>query len=103
MWSSLVLDRGERTFVVVFDKGDEVIEGLTPFAGRQRLRASPLTAIGALSNVTLGYFDAAARDYRKIPVAEQVEVLSLLGVITLDGEKPKGHAHIVVGRADGSA
>ena len=103
MQSSLLLDRGERTFVVVFDKGDEVIEGLTAFAGRQRLRASHLSAIGALSDVTLGYFDPAARDYRKIPMAEQVEVLSVLGVITLDGEKPKVHAHIVVGRADGSA
>ena len=102
MRSSLVLDRGERTFVVVFDKEDEVIEGLTDFAGRHRLRASHLTAIGALSDVVLGYFDRTARDYRKIPLPEQVEVLSLLGVVTLDGEKPKVHAHIVVGRADGS-
>jgi hypothetical protein len=62
-----------------------------------------VTAIGALRDVTLGYFDPGARRYREIPVAEQVEVLSLLGVITLDGEKPKVHAHIVVGGADGSA
>jgi hypothetical protein len=103
MRSSLLLDRGERTFVVVFDKDDEVIEGLTRFAGHERLRASHVTAIGALRNVTLGYFDPAARTYRRIPLAEQVEVLSLLGVVTLDGEKPKVHAHIVVGRADGSA
>jgi predicted DNA-binding protein with PD1-like motif len=103
MRSSLLLDRGERTFVVVFDKDDEVIEGLTAFASRQRLRASQVTAIGALRDVVLGYFDPAARRYREIPVAEQVEVLSLLGVITLDGEKPKVHAHIVVGCADGSA
>ncbi len=103
MRSSLLLDRGERTFVVVFDKGDEVLEGLTTFAGRQGLRASHVTAIGALRDVVLGYFDPAAREYKKIPVAEQVEVLSLLGVITLDGEKPKVHAHIVVGRSDGSA
>ena len=102
MRSSLVLDRGERTFVVVFDKEDEVIEGLTDFASRHRLRASHLTAIGALSDVVLGYFDRTARDYRKIPLPEQVEVLSLLGVVTFDGEKPKVHAHIVVGRADGS-
>ena len=103
MRSSLLLDRGERTFVVVFDKGDEVIEGLTRFAGQEQLRASQVTAIGALRDVTLGYFDPAARTYRRIPLAEQVEVLSLLGVVTLDGEKPKVHAHIVVGRADGSA
>jgi len=103
MRSALLLDRGERTFVVVFDKDDEVIEGLTTFASRQKLRASHLTAIGALRDVVLGYFDPAAREYRKIPVAEQVEVLSLLGVITLDGEKPQVHAHIVVGCSDGSA
>jgi predicted DNA-binding protein with PD1-like motif len=103
MRSTLLLDRGERTFVVVFEKGDEVVEGLTAFASRQRLRVSQVTAIGALRDVTLGYFDPAAREYREIPVAEQVEVLSLLGVITLDGEQPKVHAHIVVGRADGSA
>ena len=103
MRSALLLDRGERTFVVVFDKDDEVIEGLTTFAGRQALRASHVTAIGALRDVVLGYFDPATREYRKIPMAEQVEVLSLLGVITLDGDKPKVHAHIVVGRSDGSA
>jgi predicted DNA-binding protein with PD1-like motif len=103
MRSSLLLDRGERTFVVVFDKGDEVVEGLTAFAGQQRLRVSQVTAIGALRDVTLGYFDPDERRYREIPLREQVEVLSLLGVVTLDGEKPKLHAHIVVGRSDGSA
>jgi predicted DNA-binding protein with PD1-like motif len=103
MKSALLLDRAERTFVIVFDKGEEVVEGLTAFAGRERLRASQITAIGALSDVTLGYFDRASHQYRKIPVREQVEVLSLLGVVTLDGEKPKVHSHIVVGLQDGAA
>ena len=103
MKSTLLLDRDERTFAVVFDKGEEVVEGLTLFAGRERLRASQVTAIGALSGVVLGYFDRRTRQYRRIPVDEQVEVLSLLGVVTLDGEKPKLHAHIVVGTSDGNA
>jgi uncharacterized protein len=103
MRSSLLQDQGERTFVVVFDKGDEVVAGLTAFAAREHLRASHLTAIGAMRDVTLGYFDRDRRDYTRIPLAAQVEVLSLLGVITLDGSKPKLHAHIVVGQADGTA
>ena len=53
--------------------------------------------------MTLGYFDRESRQYQKIPLPEQVEVLSLLGVVTLDGEKPKVHSHIVVGRRDGRA
>ena len=103
MKSSLLQDRGERTFVVVFDKGDEVVAGLTAFAAREHLRASQLTAIGAMRDVTLGYFDRDRRDYTRIPLAEQVEVLSLIGIVTLDGSKPKLHAHIVVGQADGTA
>ena len=103
MQSALLLDRAERTFVVVFDKGEEVVQGLTAFASSEQLRASQITAIGALSDVTLGYFDRESRQYRRIPLREQVEVLSLLGVVTLDGEKPKLHSHIVVGRRDGSA
>ena len=103
MQSTLLLDRGERTFAIVFDKGDEIVAGLTRFAAREHLRASHLTAIGALRDVTLGYFDRDRRDYTRIPLAEQVEVLSLLGVITLEGPKPKLHAHIVVGQADGTA
>jgi predicted DNA-binding protein with PD1-like motif len=103
MKSSLLLDRAQRTFVVVFDKGEEVVEGLTDFATRERLAASHITAIGALSDATLGYFDRATRQYKKIPVPEQVEVLSLLGVITLDGEKRKLHAHIVLGTSEGAA
>ena len=103
MKSRLLVDRAERTFVVVFDKDEEVVEGLTAFASRESLRASQITAIGALSDVTLGYFDRESRQYQRIPLPEQVEVLSPLGVVTLDGEKPKVHSHIVVGRRDGRA
>ena len=91
----------ETTWVLVFDKGDAVMKTLTAFAEEHRLTAAHFTAIGAFSEVTLGYFDRAARDYRKIPLREQVEVLSLIGDVALDRGEPKVHAHVVVGRADG--
>ncbi len=49
--------RGQRTFALVFDKGDEVISVLTNFAKGNGLDAASLTAIGAFSDATLGYFD----------------------------------------------
>lgn len=100
--TTLATANGETTFALVFDKGDEVIGELTEFAQRQALTAAHFTAIGAFSDVTLGYFDRARRDYRRIPVAEQVEVLALLGDIALDDGRPKVHAHVVVGRSDAS-
>jgi uncharacterized protein len=69
----------ERTFALIFDKGDEVISGLTAFAKDRSLSACHLTAIGAFSDLTVGFFDWETKDYTKIPIREQVEVLSLVG------------------------
>jgi predicted DNA-binding protein with PD1-like motif len=85
------------------DPGDEVVGAITAFAREQELTASHLTGIGALRDVTLGFFDWTTKTYRRIELAEQVEVLSLLGDIVLDGGEAKLHAHIVVGRSDGAA
>ena len=103
MKSTLLDATGPRTWALIFDKGDEPVAGLTAFAKAQNLGAAHFTAIGAFSDVTLGYFDRAKRDYKKIPLHEQVEVLSLLGDVALDKGEPKVHAHVVVGRADGEA
>jgi uncharacterized protein len=54
--------------------------------------------------VSLGYFEWETKQYRSLPIDEQVEVLSLVGDVSLapDGQ-PGVHAHIVVGKADGTA
>ena len=93
----------ERTYVMVFDRGDEVIATLRTFARDQGLEASHFTAIGAFSDLTLGYFDRDRRDYVRIPIREQVEVLTLAGDIAIADEGPSVHAHVVVGKRDGTA
>lgn len=93
---------GYRTIAVVFDKGDEFISRLTAFARKQNLTGSTFTAIGAFSHLTLQYFDRQKMDYKDIPVNQQVEVLSLVGNITLDDGEPKVHAHVVVGDSEGA-
>jgi hypothetical protein len=99
----LLQEGPQRTFVVVFDTGDEVVSGLLAFAGEQRLLASSFTAIGAFSDVILGYFDWEKKDYEKNPIKEQVEVLSLIGNVARKGNEPRIHAHVVVGKRDGTA
>ena len=95
--------QGQKTFAVVFDTGDEVVSGLQAFAKENHLGASHFTAIGALSDVTLGFFDWDKKDYQKLKISEQVEVLSLIGDISLNKGEPKLHAHVVVGKSDGTA
>jgi predicted DNA-binding protein with PD1-like motif len=92
----------ERSFVLVFETGDEVMQGLLGFARDRSLSAARFTAIGAFSEVVLGYFDWERKDYLHIPVREQVEVLALTGDVALDKNEPAVHAHVVVGLRDGS-
>jgi predicted DNA-binding protein with PD1-like motif len=104
MRSKLIRDQGSvRTFVIVLDPGEEVVACLRTFATEENLIAAQVTAIGALSDVVLGFFDPEAKAYHAIPVREQVEVLSLLGNVAQHRGKPKVHAHIVVGKRDGTA
>lgn len=94
---------GMRTFAVVLASGDEVMTTLTGFATERQLKATQLTAIGAFSRVVVAYFDWHTKEYRHIPIDEQVEVLSLIGDISIDAGKPKIHAHVVVSKADATA
>lgn len=99
------LSRGDhgRTVVLVFKQDDEIIGELGAWCSEQSIGAARFTAIGALSDVTLGWFDWEAKEYREIPLDEQVEVLALTGDVALQDGKPAVHAHLVVGRSDGSA
>ncbi|MGH2616829.1 MAG: PPC domain-containing DNA-binding protein [Thermomicrobiales bacterium] len=102
MRSKLLERNGGATYALVFEVDDEVMAGLTGFAGEHKLEASDFTALGAFSSALLGFFDVNQKEYRKIPIDEQVEVLSLIGNITLDTGNPKVHAHAVLGLADGT-
>jgi predicted DNA-binding protein with PD1-like motif len=62
-----------------------------------------VTAIGAFSRATVGFFRIESRNYRKILVAEQSEVLSAIGDIARDeAGRPSLHLHAVLGLEDGS-
>ena len=90
------------TYAVVLDTGDEVIGELGKFVREQEVEAASLTAIGAFSRAVLGYFQWETKQYKKIPVDEQVEVLSLLGDVAVGDQGPTLHLHAVLGKADGS-
>jgi predicted DNA-binding protein with PD1-like motif len=92
-----------RQLVVVFETGEEVVSALTGWAVEEQVPACSFTGIGAFSQATLGFYDLAAQEYLHIPVDEQVELLTLAGDITLDGDSGrKVHGHVVCGRRDGS-
>jgi predicted DNA-binding protein with PD1-like motif len=92
---------GEKTYAVIFAKGDEILSGLTEFAEREKLTAGYFTAIGALQSARFGWFDRTRKAYRHIPINEQVELVSLIGDLGLVNGAPQIHAHGAVAFSDG--
>jgi predicted DNA-binding protein with PD1-like motif len=95
---------GLRTYVVALQTGEEVIACLRQFVTRERIFAAQITAIGALSDVLLQYFDWDKKEYQGIPIREQVEVASMIGdVAQAPSGEPALHVHMVAGKRDGTA
>jgi predicted DNA-binding protein with PD1-like motif len=92
-----------RTFAFVLEPDEDPVAVLTKAAREHELAGSQITGIGAFSRATLGYFDRGRREYDRIPIEEQVEVLSLIGDVAHDenGERVI-HVHCVVGLRDGT-
>jgi uncharacterized protein len=102
MKAKVVEDADVVTYVVVCDPGDEAVATLTEFARSERLEAAQITAVGAFEHAIVGWFDRAARDYRRIRVDQQCEVLSLLGDVAEGQDGPILHMHVVLGLSDGT-
>ena len=103
MKAKLLNDGVEKTYALVLETGDDVLEVINRFATEQELKANHFTAIGAFIEAEVGFFDFSKKDYNRIPIKEQTEVLSLTGDITVFEGKPQIHAQVVLGKSDGTA
>jgi predicted DNA-binding protein with PD1-like motif len=101
---SRLIAESPKTFVLIFETGDELAAGLKAFAGKERLTAASFKAIGAFCAVKLAWFDWETKTYNpSVELNEQLELLSLIGDVALNDGKPAVHAHAVVGKKDGTA
>lgn len=94
---------GIKSYVLVFAKGDEVFSGISDFARQNKVGAASFTAIGAFSDATVAWFDRSRKEYKLIPIDEQVELISMVGDIALSGDQPVVHTHVALATSFGAA
>jgi uncharacterized protein len=91
----IIEDNGK--FLIRFDKDEEVFAGLLNFATEHNITAAVFTAIGACSEIEIGFFNTTLKDYRRKPLFENKEIISLNGNIAISDGKPVVHAHGIFG------
>lgn len=73
--------------VARFDRGEEIVEALMELCKKENIRLASVSAIGAVSEATLGCFNTAEKKYYSNDFTGTYEIASLGGnVSTMDGE-----------------
>lgn len=90
---------------LVFAPADDVLSTLEEFVRERSIASASFQAIGAFRRATIAWFDLERRQYLDLEVDEQVEVSALMGNVArlADDGSPRLHAHVTLGRRDGTA
>jgi predicted DNA-binding protein with PD1-like motif len=89
--------------VLRFERGQPAVEGLTAYARDQGITAARLHGIGAFVDAELGFYEFDRKEYHRFRVEEETEVLAFVGNLSIGDEGPRVHAHVTLGKRDGSA
>lgn len=87
---------------LILEKGEPVHESIIQVSKDLKIPGAFVTGIGALQDVSIGYFQLKSKSYKEIILEGLVELLALNGSISWKGDKPFVHLHAVLGLEDGS-
>jgi len=95
-------DDGNAAFVRL-DRGTDMLQGLNEAAAKLGVEAGTVQAIGAVTELVIGYFDQDRKEYRTTALPSSFEIGSGIGNVSLKDGKPFVHLHVVATGPDGAA
>lgn len=96
------VERG-RMLVGKLDHGSDLLEEITTSCRQAGIRLGRIQAIGAVKKARLAYYDQGDKVYEFYDFNEPMEILSLIGNISLKNGQPMVHAHIVLSNGRGES
>lgn len=86
----------QNGYFIVLERTERVIESLTAFCVAHDVKGGVLSAIGAVEDVSIGYYDLAAKEYVWERPEGIFEVASMTGNVALVEGAPFLHVHSVL-------
>jgi predicted DNA-binding protein with PD1-like motif len=84
-------------------KGDDLLAALEAICRAHDITLGEVQAIGAVSQARLGYYHQGQQKYQFLELAQPLELLALIGNVSLKDGQPFVHAHVTLGDKDGNA
>jgi len=91
-----------QIFIVRVKYDSEIIKFVTELAKNNEMMAATFTAIGALKNAKLGFYDQEKHEYLETLLLAPQEIASCVGNISIRDDEPFVHAHAVLADHDGN-
>lgn len=84
-------------------KGDDLLAALEQCCRTNGITLGEVRALGAVSQARVGYYDQAQQQYMYLELPQPLEILALVGNISLRDGQAMVHAHVTLGDAQGHA
>ena len=84
----------KETIVGRLEHDMDILEELTDICGEEKIQSARLEAIGAVKKAVIGYYQQSNREYQFKELKQSMEIVSLIGNVSLKEGEPMVHAHI---------
>lgn len=83
--------------------GADLLQELTALCREEGVTLGRVEAIGAVQKARVGFYNQQAREYEYIEIDQPLEILNLVGNLSLKDGEPMVHAHITLSDREGKA
>ena len=90
-----------RCLIARLDHGIDIVSQMADLAKNEMIGTGIFSAIGALMQADLAYYDQVSHEYHKIPIDKPVELVSCNGNISIRDGQPFVHAHASLADSEG--
>lgn len=91
----------QNKIIVRMDKGEEILEKIREVAEKEKIKLADISALGAVSEFTVGVFDTEAKEYHANEFKGSFEIVSLTGTINTMNDEFYCHLHMSAGNEKG--
>ena len=83
--------------------GADLYESISKICTEEDVKIGKVTALGAVSQAALAYYDQKGKEYRPIKFEKHLEILNCTGNVSLKDGKPFVHVHATFSDEKGNA
>jgi hypothetical protein len=98
-----VMTKPGRSLMGRLAKGDDLLLALEKVCRQHNIKLGEVRALGAVTGAKVGFYDQARKKYFFLEFDQPLEILALVGNISLRDGKPMVHAHVTLADAQGRA